>query len=500
MLCWAKPTEPLDAINLARQFVHKANSKPVRELAGNWHADVFILHEESGTSRVIFNAPNSAAFYFDIMAMEGAGLDEDANRRDFSVNALIAPLQTLAQNSFELAPNLIIDKVGGLGDLTAKIIRPISEKNIVADPLRILRGVRLRAGLSQSFPYEGGGGNFSNEWVFAEGTIEMFARHVPLIAQVAAERIKVELDKTLLAGQVERNLRLLDEIGMLTRLIPELAEGKGCVQMPGHYYDVFDHSLAAVDRLEWLLRPDQYQGSGVDEMVQVARPETVVPRWQEITTAFFAAKRERELSLWWGTLLHDVGKPRTKTIDENGQIHFYGHNKVGAEMARQIMERLKSGNYQANQVVTMVQNHLRIGQLGENFDPVSREGISKRAIFRFFRDTDPVQLEMLPLSLADHAAGVGPTIITARQLRSWMRHLLLTDLFARNLLGSEDERIIGKPRLVDGKRLMEEFNLPPSPQIGYLLREIEEAQAVGQVTTAQAALEFAKTLLNNPIS
>jgi putative nucleotidyltransferase with HDIG domain len=480
--------KPLEAIALSRRFAHKATAKPVREALGNWQVDLFVMHEETGTCRVIFKDRQGESFYLDIMAMDGENLHDDAYRRDFTVNALIAPLDTLAGNNFELTTNLILDQVGGLNDLAAQTIRPISEQNLIADPLRILRGIRQRASLSQLSPTK-------REWTFADGTVEMFTRHVPKIDNVAAERIKVELDKTLLAGHTGHNLYLLDQIGMLTHLIPELAEGKDCSQMPAHYYDVFDHSLATVDRLEWLLRPDQYRGEGLAVLSQVPRPETLITQWSDITNRLFADNRERELTLLWGALLHDIGKPLTKTIDQEGQIHFYNHNKVGAKMAKNIMERLKSGNQQTNQVITMVQNHLRIGQLGEFFDPVSREGLSKRAIYRFFRDTEPVQVEMLPLALADHAAVVGNTIATARQIRSWVRHLALTDSFARNLLGTEEERIVGKTRLVDGKQLMQEFNLPPSPQIGYLLREIEEAQAIGQISTTQEALALAKTLL-----
>jgi putative nucleotidyltransferase with HDIG domain len=538
-------TTPQNALEISRRFANKMNAKP------DWQVDYFVLHPETGTSRIIFKPENAPLFYFDVMAMEGTDLDTDAHRRDFTVNALIVPLEALANANFEFSQNIVLDKVGGLDDLNSRIIRPISEANIIADPLRILRGIRLRASLSSTpspvvgelvtgwgegenpinssnpSPLASGGqgsgvGGVTNYelrvtnqekealihptsliphpskgWDFAAGTLEMFRRHVALIDHTAAERIKVELDKTLLAGQAERSLRWLDEIGLLTRLIPELAEGKNCVQMTAHYYEVFEHNLVAVDRLEWLLRPANYNGTGVDILSQVARPETAVKHWGDITTRLFADGRERELNLLWATLLHDIGKPRTKAVAEDGKISFYNHNRVGAEMARKIMERLRAGNQQAGQVATMVLQHLRIGQLGEHFDPLTGEGITKKAIFRFLRDTEPVQAEMLPLSLADHAAVVGPELATARQLRSWLRHLVLTDLFARNLLGSDEERIIGKARLVDGNLLMQTLNLPPSQKIGVLLREIEEAQAIGQISTTEQALELARTLLDN---
>ncbi len=467
---------PAEVLELARRF-----SNSCHERLPDFKVSYFPLDTENGVARIVFSGATEH-FYLDIAALSQNSLEADLLRRDFTINALALPLGNFLASGIVEA---VVDKVGGVSDLQARLIRPVREANIIDDPLRMLRGVRLRAQLRQ---------DSGAEWEFAPDTLEMFKRHAALIKQSAGERIGVELNKTLLAGGVETSLRLLDSCGLLSRLIPELDEGKGNIQMPAHYYDVWNHNLVAVDRLEWLVFPG-YNGDSLDQMALADRPETIISFWPQMQGQLLAHGRERLLWLVWGTLLHDVGKPRARSVDPEGQIHFYEHQKIGADMARQILSRFHFSKQAIEAVATMVQHHLRLGQLGEHYDPKSGGGVTNRAIYKFLRDTDPVQIEMMPLSLADHAAVVGPWIAQARQLRSWDRHLHLTDKMAHKLLGSEDEKIVGKPRLIDGNGLMAALNLKPGPQLGKILREIEEAQAVGEISTLDEALTLARTFL-----
>lgn len=287
---------------------------------------------------------------------------------------------------------------------------------------------------------------------------------------------------------------MLDSCGLLSLLIPELDEGKGNIQMNAHYYDVWNHSLVTVDRVEWLVRPN-YRGQSLDEMILAERPENYISHWQEIITKLYAHEQERLLWLLWGALLHDVGKPRARSVDSEGEIHFYHHAQVGAQMARAILERFHFSRQMIEGIATLVDNHMRIGMLKANYDVKSGSGVSNRAIFRFLKDTDPVQIEMMPLSLADHAAVVGPWIAQARQLKSWEHHLHFIDRLSLKYLGSVEEKLIGKPRLLDGHALMQELKLEPGPQLGKILREIEESQAVGEISSTEEALELARRLL-----
>jgi putative nucleotidyltransferase with HDIG domain len=468
---------PSQVLSLSRQF-----SNTVQAHLPGWKVSYFPLDTDNGVARIIFFGPDSH-FYADFAALQQNSLETDLRRRDFTINALAIPLDSYLENGSLAEP---VDFVGGLADLKANLLRPVSEANLISDPLRMLRGARQRAQLTA---------HSGQEWQLAPGTVEMFRRNASLIKQPAGERVQVEFNKLFLAGGLEPGLRLLDKCGLLSPLLPELDEGRECVQMPAHYYDVFNHSLVTVDRMEWLVFPD-YRGESVDAMALAQRPEEIVTHWPEVVQALFEHHGERFIGLVWGAILHDVGKPRTRTVDVQGKIHFYTHPKIGAEMARAILERLHYSRHTIENVAKMVEHHLRLGQLGEHYDPISQGGVTRRAIYKFLRDTEPVQLEMMPLSLADHAAVVGPWIAQARQLRSWERHLWLTDKVSRTLLGTDEEKLVGKPKLLDGRTLMETLSLSPGPVLGKLLREVEEAQAVGEIDNLTEALELARTLLD----
>ncbi len=466
---------PAEVLANSRRFANATQ----KHLPG-WHISYFPLDPETGTARIVFSAEQEH-FYVDIIALTNNSLEADLRRRDFTLNALALSLDKFLASG---TVSGLDDFTGGLKDIQARLIRPVSEDNIISDPLRMLRGVRLRAQLSR---------NTGQQWELAEGALELFRKHAALITRSAGERSGVELNKTLLAGNAEESLRLLDSAGLLSPLIPELDEGKGNIQMPAHFYDVWNHNLVTVDRLEWLVRPD-YNGLSLDKMILAARPETVVSFWPQLVEELHKDNSDRLLWLSWGALLHDIGKPRARTVDEQGEIHFYEHQKIGAQMTHAILNRFHFSKLDIQRVSTMVEHHLRLGQLGSIYDSKSGGGVTNRAIFRFLKDTEGVQQEMLPLSLADHAAVVGPWIAQARQLRSWDHHLLFTEKVARKLMGLDEEKLVGKPRLIDGRGLMLELGLKPGPEIGRLLREIEEAQAVGEVTTPEAALELARTL------
>lgn len=485
----AVPANPDRVLAVTKHFAQAFN-----HLRNNWRATSLTLDEANGIERVVFqpraiseNSANSL-FYFDFAAMhENVSIEKDLARRDFTINALAVPLQSYLANQGRVSENEVLDISDGLQDLRQSLIRAVSEANLVDDPLRLLRGVRQKAQLSTK----------TRRWEIEPHTLDLFRQHSGLITRPAAERTHDELNKILMSLDVERNLRLLDNVNILTRLIPELEEGRGCIQMPGHYYDVFDHTLVSVDRAEWLTTPpDQYFGLGQEIMREAARPENVIIEWPQVMAALEADHAAQMLTLRWATLLHDVGKPRTKTTDSTGHIHFYEHNRVGAEITQTVLRRLRYSNTIVQQAALMVQNHLRIGQLGETFDPQSQSGISDRATFRFLRDTDPVQAGMFVLSLSDHAAVDGPRMTNPRSLYGWWRHLVLTDFFARKCFGPEPERVVGKPKLLDGRTLMQELNLPPGPKVGYVLRQIEEAQGAGEISTRAEALELAKTLLH----
>lgn len=223
--------------------------------------------------------------------------EEDAKRRDFTVNGLFLDPQR----------NEVLDFVGGRADLEARLVRAIGDpaKRFAEDHLRLMRAVRFAVML-----------DFQIEPVTWAAVCEMSG----LIATVSAERIRDELCKTLLHASRVRGFDLLVESGLMAAILPEVLALRGCAQPPQFHPegDVFVHTRLMLE----LLPPDA------------------------------------SLPLVLSVLLHDIAKPATATVDETGRIRFNGHDKLGAEMTDAILRRLKFPNHVIEQTVEAVANHM----------------------------------------------------------------------------------------------------------------------------------------------
>ena len=278
----------------------------------------------------------------------------------------------------------------------------------------------------------------------------------------------------LAANRAKVHLALLDELGLLCAIIPELEEAKGVEQPREHYWDVFGHSLEAVDTAERVTR----EGG-----------PSLVP-WGEDRKQYFAQDAGDNLSrrtlLKLGCLLHDVAKPRTKMIDENGRTRFFGHHTMGAEMTHDIMRRLRFSAANTEAVCLMVQNHLRPGQMSQGLDlPTAR------AIHRFFRDVKGAAVDTLYLSFADYLAARGPML----EEPDWRRHASKVSHIITE--GERPEIAPDHLPLVDGHALMKAFGLAPGPRIGHLLEQVREAEAAGEVASREEGLAWVEQVLQH---
>lgn len=230
-------------------------------------------------------------------AVHFASAEEDARRRDFTVNGMF----------FDPAKNEVIDFVGGRDDLKAKLIRAIGEpaQRFAEDRLRLLRAIRFAAVL---------------EFEIEEKTWDAVVENAPAVSQISAERIRDELVRIFLSLPRLRGWDLLDQSGLLRAIIPEIEAMKGCEQPPQFHPegDVFQHT-----RL----------------MLELLPPTVTVP-------------------LVFSVILHDVGKPVTATVDETGRIRFNAHDRIGAEMTERIMERLRFSRAEIDDTVEMVRQHM----------------------------------------------------------------------------------------------------------------------------------------------
>ncbi|MFQ5420402.1 MAG: HDIG domain-containing metalloprotein, partial [Anaerolineae bacterium] len=182
-------------------------------------------------------------------------------------------------------------------------------------------------------------------------------------------------------------------------------------------------------------------------------------------------------------LFHDVGKPETKSVEADGRIRFLGHDKVGSQIAGRRLRRLSLSNQAIEQVKRIVAAHMRpllLVQAG-HIPP------SRRAIFRFFRAAGAAGLDVCLLALADHLA----TYDGAGDEGEWDKLVRLTAVLLRHYFQKREETV-SPPPLVDGRALIDELQLTPGPEIGRLLRLIQEGQAAGEIATREQAIQFAR--------
>ncbi len=387
-------------------------------------------------------------------------IEQDLARRDFTIDAMAVDLRELAEDYTAIQ---LIDPFHGRSDLEQGMIRAVTDTAFELDPARLLRAVRLAAELGFSIDNE---------------TEPLIRRHCHLIANVAGERIREELLR-LLAIPQSKLLPYLDELGLLTAMIPELNQTKGANQPKEHFWDVFDHSIETVVAVDFVLRQGGWEYAN-DEVLTVVPWSAVLAHHFELEVSSGSTRRSL---LKLAALLHDIAKPQTKTIDEGGRIRFLGHAKEGAAMAVNILERLRFSGKEVRLVEIMVRYHLRPGQMSHDELP------SRRAIYRYFRDTGEAGIDILFLSLADHLATRGPQL----NLAQWQEHAQMVEYILSQRF--QEETLVTPPKLIDGHDLINIFGISPGPKIGQLLEAVHEAQAAGELTARQEALAYIREQL-----
>lgn len=304
---------------------------------------------------------------------------------------------TINAMALEVAGQKLIDPFGGQADLKSRLVREVFPQAFEEDPLRILRAVQFASRF-----------NFEIE----PKTWEHLVASVKLIETVAAERVAEELNKLfLLSPKPSVGFKLMEKSGLLKILLPELAEGVGVVQPGGyHRWEVFEHTLQVVD---------------------AAPPK---------------------LHLRWAALLHDVAKPRTKVEVEDGAT-FYGHEKLGSKMAKQILRRLKYSNEFTDQVFLLVDKHM------------FTTGVTDKGVRRLIRKIGPgLVFDLLDLRRADVVGqGMGGKTDDVDELEDRIK----AELEKKPPFSVRD-------LAVTGHDVMEQLELPPGPKVGKVLNYLLE--------------------------
>jgi poly(A) polymerase len=360
-------------------------------------------------------------------------------RRDFTINGLLLdPIRLFPQGLNPVNPvsedvraeahtlqnisNIragVIDHVGGLGDLDAEIIRAIGrpEKRFEEDQLRLLRAVRFAARFG--FRIE-------------PATLAAMRKLAARILAVSRERIREELTKMLTEGHARRAFELLDETDLLVQVLPEISRMKGVAQPPQYHPegDVWIHTLMLLEQLE---------------------PGCA-------------------MTLAWGALLHDVGKPATFR-EAPDRIRFDGHVEVGVAIGAEICRRFRFSNDETRQILALIENHMRFADAPR---------MKASTLKRFFR------LEDFPEHLALHRMDC---MAAHRNLDIWN--------FVRERYESMPEEAMRPKPLLTGRELII-AGYEPGPAFKEMLQTVEEAQLEGMIATPEEAMDLVREKFGGP--
>jgi poly(A) polymerase len=447
-----------------------------QQVARELGASFVPLNEEHCIARVVQKVArntqegNPNAEDCDLVVIDFVGfaqhIEDDLGRRDFTIDAMAVPADFVAARCSAAGiaggdiVDCIIDPQGGLHDLADGRLRACSARTFEEDPGRLLRAVRLARDLS---------------FVIDGPTEEAILHHAHLLRTVAPERTREELLKLLALPHAADSLRHLDRLGLLVQVFPELAACRDVEQPTCHFWDVLEHSFQTVATYEFVAGQSDWR-HGNDEMLEYVPRDSSYDLYLAAPVSFDAS---RSTLVKLSCLLHDIAKPQTKTLDDTGRARFLGHATEGAALAKAMLQRLRFSTHESAFVETLVYNHLRPAQM-------STEGMpTRRAVYRFFRDTGHAGIGVLYLAMADYLACRGPLFT----MFEWRR---VCDLVQFTLNEHDrQESVVAPSKLIDGRDLMRAFDMQPGPSVGVLLEAIREAQAAGLISTRDEALALA---------
>ncbi|HEX4114564.1 MAG TPA: HD domain-containing protein [Solirubrobacteraceae bacterium] len=409
-------------------------------------AACFALSEEFGAWRVV---ARGGAWQVDIEAMRDPSLEADLRLRDFTVNAIAEPLNGGDR----------LDPLGGLEDLHARRLRMAGPEAFKDDPLRVLRLVRIAVELEMEPELE---------------AIVAARAEAPRLKQISPERIFLELQRIIASAQALRGLELMSELGATRIVLPELEALRGVEQSRFHHRDVYGHTLEVFERTIELTA-----GASDSEPIAALGGERRTPVL-ELLAEPLADGMTRGQALRWAALLHDAAKPATRSVRLlDRRVTFLGHDVQGAELARDVLGRLRASVRLREHVAALVRHHLRLGFLVHEPQPLARG-----TVYDYLHACEPVEVDVTLLSVCDRLATRG-----AKAEQAIAAHV---DLARRMLDDALEWHRTGAPKpLLRGDHLASELGIPLGPRVGELLAALVRAQYTGEVSTREQALEFA---------
>ncbi len=319
-------------------------------------------------------------------------IEDDLKRRDFTINAL----------AYNINKRQIIDLYKGQEDIKDKVIRAVGNPNdrFQEDALRMLRAIRFSTELNFAISHE---------------IMQAISENNEIIKNISFERIRDEFTKTIMSSNSASGIILLQKLGLLKYIIPELEEGIGCIQGGAHKYDVWEHLLQALDH---------------------------------------ATKKDWSLEIRLSALFHDIGKPKSRRKGTKKEYTFYGHEVVGERIVKQIMERLKYPRNTTERVISFTRNHMFFSDT---------EKISLSAVRRIVQNVGKEHIwDLMKVRECDRVGmAKAEAPVRLRKYHAMIEQVLRDPISVSQLA-------------IDGKYLMNELHIKPGPRMGWILNSLLE--------------------------
>jgi len=409
----------------AKEFAEK--------FAGQNNATFIELDKENKIYRVVLEDKLN---FVDITEPINNSLEEDLKRRDFTINSICIDLST----------NEVIDLNNGKKDIQNKIIKSISEENIIDDPLRILRAFRFMSTLG---------------FKIDKTTIEQIKKHIDTIDKPAIERTNYEFLKLFSGNYADKALKLMGEMGLIEKLYPIFNDVKQVTPNTHHHLNLYDHSVETVKQIQ-----DIYNTSSKEVREHLDQVD------------FGGFSRLTHLKL--AGFFHDIGKFSTWTIDEDNIRHrFIKHDDVGAKMAAKIFRKNKFSKKQIEYIAEMIRQHIYPAQV------VASPNISEKIYMRYTRKMDINSIDNIILAKADRLSTKGPAI-TEECINEGIDNL---DKLLKYYLSIKDH-LKPLPKLLSGTEIMKLKNIEQSPILGKIIKALHTEQMEGNIKTKEEAIDF----------
>jgi poly(A) polymerase len=414
--------------------------------ARSFDGSCFCLDDDRGNYRAIIQ-DNGTHHTVDFAPLLANQIVIDLKNRDFTINAIALRVSDI----FELESLPFIDPTGGIDDLERKSIRMCSPHALEDDPVRLLRAVRFAQ---------------QCHCTIEPGTERLIREAKERLPTCSWERIRNEFFLILNQPNAAASLTLLDGLELLSILLPEIDGMRDMDQGSHHAHTLFDHALRTVHYTETVLR----------------NPEQFLTRHKDLLRNFFSGTIEdaipgRALAMFIA-LLHDIGKPSTCVIHD-GEIHFYGHEGVGMEIACRIAARFKLARKTESIMKKSIQHHMRPLQLQ------LLQRVTDRARYRLIRDMESAALYTLILALADAMATREEN--AADPPRSIPIYAVISDLMDFYFSDRPEK---GEDALLSGNEIMDALQLKPGKRVGEMIEKIREAERKGLISTKEEALKL----------